>query len=1118
MAAIRSFVKIKPTAAKTPIGVNFNELRKGINRTGTTVQSIGVNLEQARKLIEFERQFLREKGTKEIQNVKAEVKQKETFASKVKRLGKQLFQRKKRDDSERIAEEGLDEGKKESKKTVEKVKKPVKGFLEAIGSILGTVVKYFITFAVLDVMEKNPEAFVKVFKLAWTIGKFAFNLAKFGIAGIMDGLTNMFGDFSDLNEGKVKRGLRFILGAFQVLGGFAALRAATYILKPWKLMQDINWVRGVFRGSKQAGVDPNARPPRGVRSSNASKEARQRYARRYGGRAAKNRFASRVPGRQAFKGSTTMGRMGRSAMSMKGMGALSVLGGGMRIASGLQSGEGAGTAVGAGVGQAVGGIAGAAALTAVAPWLGPLAPMIGSAVGSFLGEWVGKSIGPIIEPIMGPIGEYFKMIFDIIKDVGAELLKPFQEMFGALFDFLGPLFGLIGEGLKILGDFTKFVLGGAINVIGKTVQFIISNAKRLMNPASVGAGILDYMTFGLTDFDGMGRAGGGMVGTPPPSSHPRSKIDDFKALLLEIVTNKDDKSLRGILIKGVQIIEKIMGIKATKQANGAAQPGSTPGSPSSSPSGGGFTGSGAATYGSDNAKALLNAIADAEGTSQYPNSGYNTQFTGSQFTGIKHPREIKGNSGLRSDAAGRYQFLSTTWDSAAGRDADMTPENQDRAALKLVSGRGVNIDNGLSLNEIYRLGGEWASIEGGPNMKKGGGYGGQAKYTAEQFLEMYKKYGGTPEMAMGGKLADHKKQQDIKKETPPPGFKQREGKSIIAPMLGKGRNLPKYAEGGSHRTIPDTPSTSWAAGIPLTRVYASTGQNAEVALPLAKRFQGFIKDLEGTGYKIKEMGGFRPDGPPAGNVDGKGPQYAHPYGAAIDINWTKNPAFVGKTRGDFPANSAELAGKHGLGWGSFFDDAMHFSAMKRERGAGIDGKEITGDALRNASGSDYVPSPTSSSGSSSSSSSSSSGGATVSDAEINDDNLTLDQKIEKIFSAFETGFKKAFGSTKDLNDFGNIGKTEAELRGNSAAVPKKISNTTQQQILADALPAGSQSDLQNSIQDASRKKAQREKDREMTIPQPSVVQTTAVQPVINNAGGGGKQVVYATPSPMVSPH
>ena len=158
------------------------------------------------------------------------------------------------------------------------------------------------------------------------------------------------------------------------------------------------------------------------------------------------------------------------------------------------------------------------------------------------------------------------------------------------------------------------------------------------------------------------------------------------------------------------------------------------------------TGAGSQT---GNAKALLNALADAEGTSQYANDGYKTQYTGKQFKGNNHPREVLGTS-LRSDAAGRYQFLSTTWDEIMG--GKMTPERQDEAALKLIKRRGVNIEDGLSIKEIYRLGGEWASVEGGPDMKKGGGYGGQAKYSAETFMQMYQQYGGEQQLADGGKV------------------------------------------------------------------------------------------------------------------------------------------------------------------------------------------------------------------------------------------------------------------------------------------------------------------------------------------------------------------------------
>jgi muramidase (phage lysozyme) len=156
----------------------------------------------------------------------------------------------------------------------------------------------------------------------------------------------------------------------------------------------------------------------------------------------------------------------------------------------------------------------------------------------------------------------------------------------------------------------------------------------------------------------------------------------------------------------------------------------------------GAGGSGATSISDPNAKALLNTIADAEGTSLYPNQGYNTQFTGKQFKGTNHPREVIRSGGYGSDAAGRYQFLSTTWDEYSnGRD--MSPENQDQVALDLVSKkRGVDISDGLSRKEVLKLGQEWASIEGGPNGVPGGSYGGQAKFSADKFLAMYKSYGG----------------------------------------------------------------------------------------------------------------------------------------------------------------------------------------------------------------------------------------------------------------------------------------------------------------------------------------------------------------------------------------
>ena len=152
---------------------------------------------------------------------------------------------------------------------------------------------------------------------------------------------------------------------------------------------------------------------------------------------------------------------------------------------------------------------------------------------------------------------------------------------------------------------------------------------------------------------------------------------------------------------------------------------------------------GAASINDPNARALLNAIADVEGTSGHPNNGYNTMFSGKQFNNLSdHPRQDIPFGNTTSNAAGRYQFLSTTWDDYA-KGRDMSPANQDAVALDLVAlKQGVNIADGLSKQEVYKLGREWASIEGGPQGIPGGSYNGQAKYSAEEFLNIYKDYGG----------------------------------------------------------------------------------------------------------------------------------------------------------------------------------------------------------------------------------------------------------------------------------------------------------------------------------------------------------------------------------------
>lgn len=116
----------------------------------------------------------------------------------------------------------------------------------------------------------------------------------------------------------------------------------------------------------------------------------------------------------------------------------------------------------------------------------------------------------------------------------------------------------------------------------------------------------------------------------------------------------------------------------------------------------------------------------------------------------------------------------------------------------------------------------------------------------------------------------------------------------------------------------------------LGTVKTKSGKTAKVAKEFVSAFQGFVNDLEATGYQIRSIGGYdrRP------NVNNPSVMSYHASGAAIDINPDTNPNGSRKT--DMPPNIREIAAKWGLGWGGDFKttpDPMHFSAAKSEYGA-----------------------------------------------------------------------------------------------------------------------------------------------------------------------------------------
>lgn len=118
----------------------------------------------------------------------------------------------------------------------------------------------------------------------------------------------------------------------------------------------------------------------------------------------------------------------------------------------------------------------------------------------------------------------------------------------------------------------------------------------------------------------------------------------------------------------------------------------------------------------------------------------------------------------------------------------------------------------------------------------------------------------------------------------------------------------------------DPRQEGWAAQN-LTTISSSSGMKAQVHKAAAAAFQGFIKELEASGYEIKSLGGHNVRNKRGGNSLSE-----HAFGNAIDINPGANP--MGKNLvTDMPANISEMAAKYGLSWGGDWKsvkDAMHF--------------------------------------------------------------------------------------------------------------------------------------------------------------------------------------------------
>lgn len=183
-----------------------------------------------------------------------------------------------------------------------------------------------------------------------------------------------------------------------------------------------------------------------------------------------------------------------------------------------------------------------------------------------------------------------------------------------------------------------------------------------------------------------------------------TKVDEDNARMSEENNNKFKEVLKKF--NELKTIRKKVGDEASDGGGGGGGGGVG--------GGGNFTGTAADIP--PEGKALLDAISGAEAP------GYNSRYPSKTFSnGYKdHPRIPEPTpDGRTSDAAGRYQFLSSTWDSYKPAKA-FTPENQDIAAWKLATATYGYGEAGIvkdlqkdPMKVADKLKGQWPSLPGG---------------------------------------------------------------------------------------------------------------------------------------------------------------------------------------------------------------------------------------------------------------------------------------------------------------------------------------------------------------------------------------------------------------------
>lgn len=102
------------------------------------------------------------------------------------------------------------------------------------------------------------------------------------------------------------------------------------------------------------------------------------------------------------------------------------------------------------------------------------------------------------------------------------------------------------------------------------------------------------------------------------------------------------------------------------------------------------------------------------------------------------------------------------------------------------------------------------------------------------------------------------------------------------------------------------------------------GTSFRVNKLVAEKFVNFINELESNGYDVTRVDGYN-----LRRISGSSKLSNHSFGAAIDVDPSKNPLYSSSSGGEFalPPTVGDLASQFGLVWGGNYQnskDYMHF--------------------------------------------------------------------------------------------------------------------------------------------------------------------------------------------------